>query len=140
MKNSFEKIILGLCDDKGVKLKEVAEEADVKLQTLYKIFEQDRYPTFEIAIKLCNYFDCSIDYLLGLTDRIEKDCVYIESNFIKNYQKILKDKHITLYQIKKDLGIGLGRIYDWKAGKYPYMSTLITLANYFKVSVDYLIK
>ena len=41
--------------------------------------------------------------------------------------------------VAKDLGISSGAITSWKQGRVPHHSTLLKLADYFGVSVDYLL-
>ena len=41
--------------------------------------------------------------------------------------------------LAKQLGISSGAVTSWKNGKVPHHSTLIKIANYFDVSVDYLL-
>jgi transcriptional regulator with XRE-family HTH domain len=41
--------------------------------------------------------------------------------------------------VAKELGISSGSVTFWKKGKVPHHSTLIKIANYFGVSVDYLL-
>lgn len=139
MNYSFNDRFFDLCNDKDVNIIEVAKSTGIQEKTLYKICERNKYPSFEIVVLLCNYFDCSIDYLLGLTEAVEKDFVYTTSNFIKNYRKFLENNNISLYRMYKDKGIGLSRIYNWGEGNLPYVTTLITIAKYFNITVHDLI-
>ena len=41
--------------------------------------------------------------------------------------------------IAKDINVSSGAITSWKKGKVPHHSTLLKIANYFNVSVDYLL-
>jgi len=48
--------------------KQVAEGIDIS-ERLYQKYEYgNTKPNFEYIIKLCNYFNVSADYLLGLSD------------------------------------------------------------------------
>lgn len=135
---NFKKNFKYLCDEKGIKdLKELAEKANVNLSTLYSLLEDGNLPTYEIAISLCNYFDCSLDFLLGLTDVVEKSGEYVARDFVKNYEKILKEKRTNNYRVCREIGIDKDRIYDWRKGSYPYLDTLKKLADYFGVPLDY---
>lgn len=52
----------------------------------------------------------------------------------------LCEKHGTRpLNVVKTLGISSGSITNWKKGVIPNGETLIKLANYFNVSIDYLI-
>ena len=137
---SFKKKFYELCQENGVEIKEVAEKTQIGLQTLYKGCELDVFPTLPILIKLCEYFNCSIDYILGQSDEYGKFGNYSAENFIKNYENLLQTHGTTHYQVAKTLKIGRNRLYDWESGQLPYAETLIILANYFDIEVSDLLE
>lgn len=57
------------------------------------------------------------------------------------YQKI-KDlclkNNVSIYQLEKELGLSTGSVCKWKKS-IPRADTLLKVANYFNVSVDYLL-
>lgn len=54
---------------------------------------------------------------------------------------LLKDNHISQKQLSDAIGVSTGNISDWKSGKAsPKASALIRIADYFNVSVDYLLE
>ena len=136
---NFKKIFDELCTDKDVDMQEVAEATGIYLPTLYKLRETNNYPSFKIAVDLCNYFECFIDYFLGLGSRFEQCTKYTTDKFIQNYEKLLNEHKTSHFKISESLKIGRNRIYDWKKGHLPYLSTLITIANYFNITVEDLI-
>ena len=57
-----------------------------------------------------------------------------------NFEKLLKDHHLTAYRVAKDIGFSPVVFSDWKSGKSkPKYDKLQKIADYFKVSVDYLL-
>ena len=59
-----------LREDKDIKQKDMAKLLDVH-QTTYSDYELGRLNIpIDTLIKLANYFDTSVDYLVGLTDEI----------------------------------------------------------------------
>lgn len=60
-----------LCITKGTKPNPVAKEISIGSGTLTKWKEGNTYPNSEALIKIAKYFNCSTDYLLGLTDLSE---------------------------------------------------------------------
>lgn len=56
-------------------------------------------------------------------------------NFYRLCNKIGKSPN----GVAKELNISSGSITFWKKGKVPHHSTLLKLADYFNVSVDYLL-
>jgi len=58
----------------------------------------------------------------------------------ETFEKLLKLNNISLYKVAKDTGIPYGVLSDWKAGRStPKHDKMQKLADYFNVSVDYLL-
>lgn len=53
---------------------------------------------------------------------------------------LMSERGISAKELSKETGISTGNISDWKSGKcMPKTDALIKIANYFNVSVDYLL-
>lgn len=60
--------------------------------------------------------------------------------FIENLHFLLSEKSMTKNQFLKNLHLGKNSIYNWKnRNTLPNGSTLIAIADYFDVSLDYLV-
>lgn len=57
-----------LCCNKNTKPNPVAKELGISSAVLTKWKNGISYPNGEFLIKIAKYFNCSIDYLVGLTD------------------------------------------------------------------------
>lgn len=58
----------------------------------------------------------------------------------KIFEELLKNRGITAYQVSKATGISTGSLSDWKNGRSsPKADKLQKIADYFGVSVDYLL-
>lgn len=56
------------------------------------------------------------------------------------FEKLLKERNVTAYQVSKATGISTGSLSDWKNGRSsPKTDKLQKIADYFGVTVDYLI-
>jgi len=61
-------------------------------------------------------------------------------NFSQVLDKIMTDRNISAYRINKDIGMSNRLIGYYRNGEMePSASKLIKLADYFDVSVDYLL-
>lgn len=60
--------------------------------------------------------------------------------FAEIFVNILSKRNISAYRLSQDTGITQGMISYWKSGeRMPSAENLITLADYFDCSVDYLL-
>lgn len=66
--NIFSERIKELRLEKNLSQKELGEELNLSPTTITKWERGDRVPNIDIFIMLAKYFNCSIDYLVGLVD------------------------------------------------------------------------
>lgn len=64
----FSKRLYELRINKGLTQPELAKDLNVAKQTISNWENDNRSPDNEMLIKIANYFDVSLDYLLGRTD------------------------------------------------------------------------
>lgn len=58
----------------------------------------------------------------------------------ENFEKLMKEKGVSAYRVGKDCGIPQSSMSDWKTGKgHPKADRLQKIADYFNVSIDYLL-
>lgn len=56
------------------------------------------------------------------------------------FNQLLQKRNITAYKLSQDTGVTQGMISYWKKGeRIPSAEYLVVVANYFDVSVDYLL-
>lgn len=56
------------------------------------------------------------------------------------FAKLLKERGVTSYQVHKATGVAQSSLSDWKNGKSkPKYEKMVAIADYFGVSVDYLL-
>ena len=63
----------------------------------------------------------------------------MESILFQRIQGLCKARGITLTKLSEDLGIGLSLIRKWKTSTSPSIDKVKAIAEYFDVSVDYLV-
>lgn len=56
----------------GLSQKQLAKELNVKRVNITNYELGKRMPSYDTLIKLANFFNVSIDYLLGLTDNLDR--------------------------------------------------------------------
>jgi len=56
------------------------------------------------------------------------------------FEKIIREKGITLYRVSKDTGIPYATLSDWKNGKsQPKLNTLLKICSYLGIPITDLI-
>ena len=60
-------------------------------------------------------------------------------NFWQTYEKLCFDAHKKPTQVGRELSISSGTITQWKNGSMPGGEKLMQIADYFGVSIDYLV-
>lgn len=64
----------------------------------------------------------------------------MENSFKEKLKSLRREKHLGQIELAKELGVSKGTISLWENGlREPTMSSLIRIAKYFDVSVDFLI-
>ena len=71
MPNLSERLIQ-LQAERNMLKKDIANAVGLSIMGYYRYENGDRQPTADVIIKLCNYFNVSADYLLGLSDEPER--------------------------------------------------------------------
>lgn len=64
-------IIKDVCKKKGVTISSLLVECSIRKSLIYDMEKRDFTPSAEVFEKIADYFDCSVDYLLGRTDNPE---------------------------------------------------------------------
>ena len=105
---------------------------------------KNRYlPSVEKLLLFANFFGCSVDYLLGLSDDDTADFVMIdEPKIAGRFRKIVyEERGFTFARLSKETGIrNTTLFYNWDSGKAkPQIENLAKVAHALGISVDYLI-
>ena len=97
---SFIKKLSILLEEKNITQRELADKINVTEVTISRYLSGERSPRIEIVNKIAEYFDVSIDYLLGVSD--------IRNPVVEAYKDLLERKAIQ-EKGKEELVIGLSR-------------------------------
>lgn len=101
----------------------IREESSVKLTSL---------------LVIASFFDCSVDYICGRTD-FQGKFNPAPPDFPARLVPLIEKSGKTKTEVFKALGMNRRAFYDWQNGFVPLSSNLIAFADYFGVTVDYLI-
>ena len=91
-------------------------------------------PSIENLYLIADFFDVTIDYLVGRTE------TYDNSQFLESLKRLVSKGSIIASDILKSAEVPLKTFNAWKSGiSTPSSTELSKLADYFNVSIDYLI-
>ena len=138
---TFSENFKDLLIEKGVTVKSIASEIGINSSTLYK-YLSSTMPRIENAVKIANYFDCSLNFLVGI-DTLPKQTHFSKAFdpriFFNRYKELLKDSGLTHYKFCKLAKINSSSHSAWRQGTLPYLDKLELIAKYFGSSIDYLV-
>lgn len=136
----FFKRIHDLRVDNDLRQKDISMMLKANINT-YPHWESGMYEIpMEMVDKLSKFYNCTIDYLTGLSN--EKRCFTKEFNseeiFIR-LKRLRKENHLSQVEIGNRLGFGQMNYSRYERGQVliPF-SKLYLIAKKFNVSLDYL--
>lgn len=134
----FQERLQDLIIENNLNRYKLSKVLNISSTTVNGYFNKNYYPEIEIAKKISKFFNCSLDYLFGLSDEI-KNTNTNKKSFIENFQQLIKQKNLSIKNALEGLKMSEYNYYRWKDGKFPKTSNLIDIAKYFDISFDWLI-
>ena len=135
--NEFKERLQDLMLENDLSRLQLSKRIGISFETLNGYFNKDFYPELSVAKKIANYFDCSLQYLMSLTDEY-KNITYNNLSFIETVEKLIKENNLSIEKLMKRLNMSEANYYRWKNNSnIPSMQSLISLSKYFNVSIDY---
>lgn len=118
-------------------VKELANDTGLIPSTIYNYLKSNRLPVVSVLIKLADYFKCSVDFLLALTDDNSFTKIIECPPFAVQFPILVKYFNKTKYRIAKDTDITESTIYTWLNGSsVPNIESILRLAKYFDCTID----
>ncbi len=130
------------------------EKSDLYQKDIAKILNvsQQTYSTWEVGTKiiplkhlnkLSNYFNVSLDYLTGLSDKKEKEVINkdLDRKVIgQNIKLIRKENNLTLRSLAKELNTTSSTISAYETGKTLILTAFAyQICKKYKISMDWLL-
>ncbi len=138
--NAFQIRITELVEDCEVNKSELPNLIGVDYRSLSNALNYGIIPTPRILIRIADYFNVSIKYLLGTSDDEYFNKAKVKSDFKTRFDFLCNEMGKTHYKVSKDLHFDQSYITRWFDKNYlPSLELLDLICDYFKVSVDYLL-
>ncbi len=97
-------------------------------------------PSTRSLIKIADKLELSLKYLLGLENKNEFIASENPSDFQTRIAELTKEENITYCKLASHTSFTRMYIYEWiRENTLPSVEYLFEIANYFKVSPDYLL-
>ena len=136
----FKQRFLELISDLDSKKSEVPKLLNIDYNIYKKITELGIIPKPIVLIRIADYFNISIEYLLGRTDNSYFEKSDLGMTFLDRYQSLKQEKNLTDYAVAQKLHIATSYTTNWKNKRYiPSIINLIVLSEELKVTIDYLL-
>jgi len=90
------------------------------------------------ALNLANYFECSLEFLMGRTEIRLNYTPQKCPPFFERLLAVMKEYGKSQYRLTKEI-LSRGHFSFWKKGADPFIDTLLNLSDYFECTLDYLV-
>lgn len=136
----FQRRILEIIDDEELTKKEFSKKVGVSPDVIIRATLYGILPCVQSLIKMADNLDVSVEYLIGISD--DKNFFKSENpaTFIERLTFLASEKGEKFSKIAHSMPFPENYFYDWKREKtLPSLENLRAIADYFDVSIDYLI-
>lgn len=139
--SNFSKRLAELINDRDITPTQFSNEIGCSGQTVSRYLHGICYPAVELAIRMADYFKCSVDFLLGIKD---EEFAKLQFNtcppFSERFVEVCSEKHTSRYKLHQKTEIPESVMRYWVRGKtMPSIANIIKIAEELEISVDYLL-
>lgn len=136
----FQNRIKQIVDEQEFDKKDFPKFVDVSPAVIIRATKYGIIPSLKSLIKIADKVNVSLSYLLGETDNNEFYKSEHPINFHIRLQELANERGEKYSAISNKMPFAYNSIYEWiRTGCLPSIDYLKPLAEYFKVSIDYLL-
>ena len=137
---NFQKRLQELIDEEGTKKSELNQKIGVDARALSNALNYGIIPKPRTVIRIANYFNVSIPYLLGESNDEYFSKAIEPSDFNERFRSLCKERTVSHYRVSQDCHFDKSYISRWlNKNQLPSFEILEILCDYFNVSIDYLL-
>lgn len=136
----FSERLEDLIRDKGMDNKTFAREVGVPESCISYFINSLRMPTITTLVKIADYFNCSADYVLGITENTNSS-FKVCPPFSERLQYLIEFyKYPSPKSFRKDLNLSKSRFNEWLKGtRVPSLDNIIKISEGLECSVDFVL-
>jgi len=129
-----------LMEEAEISTPRLAEEINIDHSAISKFLRGDRLPSAMTLVNLADFFGCTTDYLLGLSDILDDRTFKQRPPFNEQLSFLLKYFKTSKYRLEKETKLSEVTVNKWHKGNYePNVESLIKLARNYNCSVDFIL-
>lgn len=138
--SKFGETLSELMEEHNLSVKELAERAQIKRSNIYCYLRGERLPSVGAVVSLADFFNCSVDYLLGLSDHNFSGQFKPCPPFTERLDYLIKYFGMTTYKVYTQTEVSKARFFDWRSGRHkPSLDNIVKLAEVFDCSTDFVL-
>lgn len=143
--SNFGENLSVLLFDSKTDVKELAQKTNIDRSVIYKYLRKKVLPNLNNLIVICDCFNCSADFILGLSPEKANGKFSPVPPFCERFKAVLQIKGYTRYRLIKELRLKNIRfskqsVDDWYHGsRLPSVDKVVILAKFFSCTLDYLL-
>ena len=137
---TFQKRFNSIIEESDYNRRELAKAIPLSQSTLSNALTYGIVPSTKTLVKIADFFDISINFLLGKTDIEDFYKSSSPASFLPRFESLCSEKEVTHYKVAADCLFDKSNISRWiSKGFLPELEILELLCDYFNVSPDYLL-
>ena len=136
----FSERLEELIREKGMDNKTFAREVGVPESCISYFINSLRMPTITTLVKIADYFNCSADYVLGITENTNSS-FKVCPPFSERLQYLIEFyKYPSPKSFRKDLNLSKSRFNEWLKGtRVPSLDNIIKISECLDCSVYFVL-
>ena len=136
----FQNRLHDLVEERELKRTQIVKEMGVDYRSFAGAFNYGILPKPVVLARMADYFCVPLAYLLGRSDNDAFTPAARPESFHERLESLRAEADISFYKVAKDCHFDKSCISKWyKLGQIPSFEILELLADYFQVSLDYLL-
>ena len=136
----FSERLSELMSDREINAPKLAEEIGCKRNTINRYLEGIFAPSLNVLIKLADYFNCTLDFLLAIDDENRANKFMPSPPFANRFAYMFEHFNKRKSELRDQTGIPESAIYNWLRGDTtPSADNIVLISAFFGCTVDYLV-
>lgn len=127
-------------DEAEIKSPALGEKIDIEPSAITKFLRAESMPSADTLVKLADFFNCTTDYLLGISDIVDDRKFKKRPPFSEQIDILIAFSGKSQYRFGKEAKLSDETFRRWRRGmNEASVDTLVKIAEYLKCSVDFVL-